>query len=505
MAFNVQFYQFSKKSNSTATPTGSGQTYACRANEPLDVLEPVIRIELAYTTQIPLSVYNYARIPLLERWYWITGWTMVDGLWEARLRADPLASWKTQIGSNSCYVYRSSNAYDRDVVDSYYPATSERHTADTVLPKPWTIGGSNTNNDPEGSGWFIVGIIAKNGTTYYAMSPAQFNDFLSVIFSDDFYDMVLGTFGAQEYPEAKVAVNPVQYISSVKFFPGSVYYSNKSWGMQWLDEVFGLNIGPISTGITTPMLSAYRLSTGTAPSANTISSIDIDLTTGYKHPQAAARGDWLNLAPYTSYELYYPPFGLIQLDPADISVATHLVINLSIDARTLVATLEVQAYSTAADRRTLVKVQGDVGVDVPVSNIIQPGVGTIQLLTSTIGGIAGGIAGIVSGNIAGGISSIVNSGMSAIGSAVHGQIPHLSTIGGNGSTANLSGSPRLYVTHWYLANDDNPGRGRPLMAVRQLSGIPGYIQADADELSLSCTATELAEIQSAVAAGFYYE
>jgi hypothetical protein len=56
-----------------------------------------------------------------------------------------------------------------------------------------------------------------------------------------------------------------------------------------------------------------------------------------------------------------------------------------------------------------------------------------------------------------------------------------------------------------MANDDLDGRGRPLLAVRQLSTLSGYIQADPDEIHVSCTATELAEIQSAVAAGFFYE
>lgn len=111
---------------------------------------------------------------------------------------------------------------------------------------------------------------------------------------------------------------------------------------------------------------------------------------------------------------------------------------------------------------------------------------------------------MAAGNIGGGMLAMAQGIEGAVGQAVQGQIPHLSTMGGPGSTAAMDGTPKLYVTHWYMANDDLAGRGRPLMAVRKLSTIPGYIQADSDELSLSCTETEMQEIRAAVSGGFYY-
>ena len=503
MAFNVQFYTFSKRSKSTATPTGSGQTYSCLANEPLDLLEPVIRLELAYTSSTPPTVYNYARIQNFGRWYWILGWTMVDGLWEARLRVDPLASHKAGIGANSCYVFRSSSSYDLRVIDTMYPTVDRARKLQISIPKIWTVGGANAAGQAADTGVYILGIVGQTGTRYYAFQPAYLQAYLTYIFSDAFYNQVLGVFGAQEYPEAKVAVNPMQFITSAYYVPIGLIDSGY-WGIRHTGMVQRIPTGPVLVPPLTQETSnqqAYVLS----DNATSFSVFDIDTTTGdFQHPQADERGDWLNLSPYTSYRLFYPPFGLIELDPAEVSSHDNLRIRVTLDARCCQVMLEVQVYDTTANIRTIYRATASFGVQIPISNVIQPGTGTLQPLLTAGAGILSGAASMAAGNIGGGLLAMANGVMGAAGQAVQGQIPHLSTMGGPGSTAAMDGTPKLYVTQWYMANDDLAGRGRPLMAVRQLSTIPGYIQADSDELSLSCTETELQEIKAAVAGGFYY-
>ena len=502
MAFNVQFYTFSKRSKSTATPSGSGQTYSCLANEPLDLLEPVIRLELAYTSSTPPTVYNYARIPNFSRWYWILGWTMVDGLWEARLRVDPLASHKAGIGANSCYVYRSSYSYDLRVIDTMYPTVDRARKLQISVPKIWTVGGANAAGQAADTGVYILGIAGTNGTRFYAFAAAYLRTFLAYIFSNTFYEQVLGTFGAQEYPEAKVAVNPMQFITSAYYVPIGLIDSGY-WGIRHEAYINHIPVGPVMVPPTGDLSNqrCYPL----ADNATSFSVFDIDTTASdFQHPQADERGDWLNLSPYSSYRLFYPPFGLIELDPAEVHSHENLRIRVTLDARCCQVMLEVQVFDTAADIRTIYRCTGSFGVQIPVSNVIQPGTGTLQPLLTAGAGILGGAASMAAGNLGGGLLAMAQGVEGAVGQAVQGQIPHLSTMGGTGSTAAMDGTPKLYVTQWYMANDDLAGRGRPLMAVRQLSTIPGYIQADADELSLSCTETELQEIRAAVSGGFYY-
>jgi hypothetical protein len=493
MAFNVQFYTHSKRQNSTAVPTGSGQVYSCRANEPLDLLAPVIRLELAYTSSTPPTVYNYARIPNFSRWYWITGWTMVDGLWEARLRVDPLASWKTQIGANSCYVYRSSYSWDGRVGDSMYPATVRRRQFNINLPKPFTIDGASASGAAANSGVIILGIMSYDGIAYYGFTPSQLNTFMAYLFSDDYYDAVLTQFGAQEYPEAKVAINPMQYIASAKFIPMGVSLNN-DWTLH-ASTITNLFVGTVYLQGKTAY--AFFSVEGTPIQFHTTSSyVDITVTEDLLHPQASERGDWLNFAPYTSYELYYPPFGIMQLDPAMISAAETIRVKLTVDVWTATGVLEVITDPGTTSEKQILKVAGPVGADVPLSNIQTIGHSTMELTQHALSAVKSAYDLDAQGFLA--------AEQAAVKTMVNGWIPHLSTMGSQGSTAQLGGRPRIMVTQWYMANDDLEGRGRPLMAVKQLSTIPGYIQADPEELSIPCTETELEEIHSAVSGGFYY-
>ena len=116
----------------------------------------------------------------------------------------------------------------------------------------------------------------------------------------------------------------------------------------------------------------------------------------------------------------------------------------------------------------------------------------------------GAIGGLITGNplaVAGALGGTV----SAIGNAVASQAPHVNQISQQGSLVNINGmQPAVYGTFTLLADDDNAGRGRPLCGIRRLSDIPGYIMADADEVSIPCTASELSAIKAAIRGGFYY-
>lgn len=503
--FDVTLYTFAKKQRSTKIPSGTGTTVSCMAKEPLDILNPVIRLQLSGGAAANPQAYNYARINALERWYHIRIWRNVGPIWEAELQVDALASWRLTLGAQRIYVYRSAYSYDLRIPDTVYPSTARQHRFNVTLPRPWTIGGASASGAAEGSGVFVVGILTNDkGTVYGAFTPAQFEKFINALFSDQFYETVLGVFGATEYPEAKVAVNPAQFLSSVKFCPVGLITSGY-WGIRWIDQIFGCQVGPANLDFLETGVNWYRLTSSSVPSANAFSISDIVVSADLLHPQADERGEWLNYAPYTSYELLYPPFGLLQLDPVEVSSHDNLRIRLSLDVRTCTCTLEVQVYDQPADMRTILKTTASFGVDVPVSNIIQPGTSTMQMVSATIGSITSAVGSALTGDVVGAASGIFGAFSAGAGTAVKGQIPHVSQIGGPGSTASLDGTPRLYVTHWYMANDDLNDKGRPLCAVRQISAIPGYIMGDPDSLSIACTLQEMEEIRQAVAGGFYYE
>ena len=187
----------------------------------------------------------------------------------------------------------------------------------------------------------------------------------------------------------------------------------------------------------------------------------------------------------------------VELDPAAISHHENMRLRVTLDARTAEIMLEVQVYNVPADMRTIYRATSSFGVPVPVSNVITPGYSDLRATQS----ILGGLASLAQGNI----GAAVDKFGAAIGGAVEGSIPHVSSIGGPGSTAKLDGFPKLYVTHWRVSPDDLQGKGRPLCDMRTISTIPGYIQGDPDELEIPCTSTELEIIREHVRNGFHYQ
>ena len=497
--FDVTLYTFAKKQRSTAIPSGTGTTVSCMAKEPLDILNPTIRLQLSGGAAANPQAYNYARINALERWYHIRSWRNVGPIWEADLQVDALASWRLTLGAQSIYVYRSATSYDNHVADSLYPETSKRHRLNINLPKPWTIGGASASGAAADSGIYVLGIIGTGQTNYYGFTKTQLDDFMAYLFSDAYYEAVLTDFGAAEYPEAKVAINPLQYITSCRFVPMGVSTPALGGLAAWTlhaSSITGVQVGNIL--LTSQQAYAFMTIAGTAINYHTvISYYDLALGSDFWHPQADDRGDWLNLAPHTTYELYYPPFGLLKLDPAEISSASTIRFRLTIDVWTCDAVLDVIVDPGTTSERTMLRVTGTIGADVPLSNIMKPGSSTMALAQAG--------AAMLEATAAVSPSGLITAERAAVRTLVDGRIPHLSTMGSQGSTAQLAGQPRLMVTHWQMANDDLRDRGRPLCAVRQISAIPGYIMGDPDSLSIACTLQEMEEIRQAVAGGFYYE
>ena len=507
MAFNVNFYTFSKKERSTAQPTGSGTVYSCTANEPLDLLAPVIKLNIALNTSSRPTVYNYAYIGHFSRYYFVTGWEIRDGLWWASLRVDALASWKTGIGSSSLYVYRSSYEFNGRITDTAYPQMVTPTRAVYQFPKVWTVDGANYAGTASGTYTILAGIINKNGTKYYAFSPAQWTRFYTALFSDDFYEDVLGVFGATEYPEAKVAINPLQYIASAIIVPMDL--------ATFPDTAQDYKITYHQTLLRVPVanVNVPRTNTGDniaceLPDGNILKwTYSVYVSPGIAHPQASSRGAWMNYSPNTELEFFWPPLGNIPIDPSIVAGANSVKATVTMDIRASTCMLELTAeYLTYSI--SLYRGECPIGVPIQLTNVLVTGtntanqglLGTATWLQNNLGTLGESLA------MAGGKLPIIGGIFSnGIQSAIHGNIPRMTSKGAYGSLANMGGQPNLYCTYWSLADDDNAGKGRPLCAVRQISNIPGFITAEADELSLSCTDPEMTEIRAAISGGFFYE
>ena len=490
MAFNVVFYTFSKKERSTATPSSGGTTYSCTADQPLDVLSPVIRLN---PSSSPVS-FNFCHISDFSRWYFVTGWTFTnEGLWQATLRVDSLASWKTEIGSNSLYVYRAAAAYDGTLVDPVYPTVANYDRINVSLPKFWSVDGA-TPGVSRGEGTYVLGIVGNGQTVYYGFTKAGLDSFLQNIFSDNYYSSVLGYFGATEYVEAKTVLNPLQYISSIRFYPCYFASPGTAWALHWNGGVSSVAVGPVTVSC-----NAHTYYTvGAYPDVTSYNKTDhtISLTSSYDHPQAASRGTYLNLSPYTTYELFFPPWGTFELNPADLIGATGIKLEIAVDMRSGAGTLTIFAIYSATMSQIIGRSTTQVGIDCPLSAVVQTGTNNIrrglQLVSDVWSLVKQGPAAFLGPS-------------SAIGSAIQGEIPHLFTAGSQGSGSDMGVDPRLQIVHRYVVEEDNASLGRPLCKIRTLNTLAGFQQAEPHDMVLSCTDTEAQEIREHVKTGYFYE
>ena len=109
---NVYLFGFQKKENSTAQPdTKDGTLVSVQLKENTSVTNPVLILNLqSGGSPINPSLYNYAYIPSFMRYYYISDWVYLNGVWECSCNVDVLASNKSVIGNMSTYVLRSAYA-----------------------------------------------------------------------------------------------------------------------------------------------------------------------------------------------------------------------------------------------------------------------------------------------------------------------------------------------------------------------------------------------------------
>lgn len=470
---NVYLFGFDKKKNSTAKPAlNTGTMFSCQLKEETSVLNPALIFNPASSGMpVPFvpSYFTYAYVQNFNRYYFISDWQYLNGVWICYLSVDVLASFKDAIGSESCYIERASSAYNGDIIDKLYPAKTDVEIVSATIATSWS------NVAPSG-GCYIVGCINYQtsnhvgAVSYYAMTTAELNSMLNFLFTDTIY---VGS-NIQEIGEGlfKSLFNPFQYIVSCMWFPGaaSIYGSTSTT----------IKVGYWDTGVTAVMVSALadiRFVTGTIPD----------------HPQIS-RGAYLNYAPYTTITLYCPPFGEIPIDPTFLRTGKYLYAKVIIDTITGLATIRVTFRANGSApyaAKACAEKTAMMGVPIQLAQILADYSGAVSSVT---GGIGGGYIGILTGLIGATIDTAINS-----------QAPKVSSNGANGSFINFALDPDLVVEHRLLVNEDLADLGRPLMEKRKINTLSGYIKCAEAHFSGSCYEQERDDINSFLTAGFYYE
>lgn len=470
MSFSVTFWIFSKRERSTALPSGTSTSYNCVANDTLDVLAPILTVQAPLTTATLVN-YTYAHISSFGRYYFVDNWTVDNGLWVAHLRVDPWASWRSQIGAYSTYIYRCSYTYNQNVIDTMYPRKTVGGCSEIQVLSPWLTYLTN-----------VVGVVSNNGVQYYMMADYDLSYFLSVIFSDSYASAMLNNYDISLYPEAKIAINPLQYVTTVHKLP--ILPPTNGAAVNTIN-VGGVNIsipGNITT-INRIIDDGYRYVLRTIPKS--------DYPT---HPQANSRGNWLNVTDM-QYTLHIPPFGSIDIPSDTMWAADAIGYKLEFDARTGDAILKIFARFNVTDI-VMHTMHTNIAIPFPLTHIYNPGKSDIYSYTNDNLG----------GNILQAWQDIKTAmgGIESIGQEIIKRGRHLNMIGSVGSSASYKGVCYLEGSYKLYVDDDNDENGRPLCEVKQISNIPGFVQCCPDKLAIPATQPELNELRNGMKEGFVY-
>lgn len=464
---NVLFYTFTKAPNSTAIPGETVAPYVaeCVLKEPCTVITP--RISLRHEN--PTS-YNYVHIPTWGRYYNVEDWTWSAGIWYAALQCDVLASYRNDIAQSTQYVLRATTEYDGGIVDAAYPAKASP-TIDIRSPSryvnAYSIDGMFTSNANEGC--YIVGIINKEpqsvgAVCYYAFTPANFREFCNAMFTNLNWANVGITEITTEL--AKMLFNPFQYITSCFWLPMKI--------------PVGISVTNVSLGYwTLTGINAVLL-------VNMIDGVRAFFSVP-SHPQASARGSFLNTPPHCSRIIDFPALGTISLDSAQMAGTLEISMNFYIDLTSGIANVLVV---DSANNNTLYSGQFMLGIPVAIAQervdvggAIKTAAGIIQNDYDNVLPLAGDLA-----------SGISNAS------------PRVTSTNGGGNMAAYTIDPVLKSVFAIVVDENVAEKGRPLCAMRVLSTLfGGYIRCENAHIALNCTANECARVESFLNGGFYLE
>ena len=489
MAINVTLYSFSKRENSTKQPSSGGTTYSCTLIDDTSLMNPTFKLSIASN---PIG-NNYDYVADFNRYYFINDISSYQGFWYISCTCDVLASFKTGIGAETHYILRAASDWDGYITDTVYPAkqkeSADKNNQSYNDPLSWSLGHS-----------YILGVISDNPTNdntcqvgsvvYYHMSDSVLATYLSWLMQN------IGTWsGITEYsPEVQQALlNPIQYIVScqaVPVAPPASLVVNK------------INFGYYTATIDSGKLDVLEVDDASSPDHSPFLKHESFSVTLPKHPQANARGKYLNGDPYSSYTLHFGPFGDIPLDPGALIDCTTVAGHMEMDLITGIGRLIV--YGSENPDAILYNGTAKISVDINISQLSSNVMSSKNKYWSEMMNTMSAVA---STNPLAGAMKAIEGGFAMTETAASYRFPTVSGQGTTGSFLSFFDDENIYITAKFieLVDENLAELGRPLCKAKQINTLSGYILCQNADCQLSCTADEAAKINGYLNGGFFYE
>lgn len=449
----IYWLNFSKRKNSTLTPSSEGTTINVELKRETSVLNPSFLISGDIGNYIGLNYVKW-----FNRYYFVSEPISVrNDLFTITCTVDVMATYKTMIGSYNCFVERCSNPIGYDVLVPDYALSGQYDIVNTLTTQSDLYPSFSTQ------GTFLLRTAGKTssasslGVTTYAVSKENIQQVLDFLFTSDNFDF-LGDASVKSF------FNPFQYIIDCRWFP-------------FVSTVFGSTTEKIPFGWWNSGVDGGVV---TAPSVQFAISMEIPDSSYDDFRQYDDR--------YTSLKIFLPGAGLFLLNPLETGSGR----------------ISAQYQVDIATGETLIKVYNNTGYLLGtfsgmMCSQIMLGQMSVQLMDSAKG-FFGGIGEIARGNIGSGVSSIIEGAQTILQ-------PTQSVNGTAGNMSSLIYNQRVIFYRMEYGTKEYPTTvyGRPCCRNLTLSTIPGYILCANASISIPGYSSEKDAVNGYLNGGFYYE
>ena len=411
---------------------------------------------------------NYFYIADFNRYYFVDVVTKISkDITEFKLEVDVLASYKSNIGSTSAYIAYSSTGYDTNITDP-------RLVAKTTKTLRYSTG---TTTYFSNQGCFALSIIGEAGSangfaSTYIMDSIELSVVCAALMGLSIEDRFI-----------KAIYSPFDAVISCTWLP-----IDYSVAVSQCNNV-NIHFGDYDSGIT-----GHKLS-------NAVIGTQVNLTHSPRYT------DFRAMQPYTSYALYIPNYGIVDLNASDIRdflENSNLPVGYAID----LASGDMSVMIGNPNVQTL---QFNIGVSCPIAQTSSNMAASIGGVAGTVGGAVGAIGFGVTGNIPGAIASGIGALASAANTAMSYNSRSTSIKGGiSGRSMVIWGSDFKLIE--YTLDTENPSAadyiakwGRPVGVTHAISTHSGYVQCEGASVDMPGSAIEKQRVNEYLNTGFYYE
>lgn len=382
-------------------------------------------------------------------YYWITD-IISDhtNRWYIKCEIDLLATWKSQILSQTAFVERSASAFNNTLIDDLLPQETE-------CDRRITISNSEIGTNNVQAGMFCLGVLGKGSgygmVRYYLMNWVEVSNFAMAINSPTFAESVKQDFN--DITSCLISLTYLPFSNALSMF--SVSDSNQN-----------IYLGGYDTGTSGRPLAGFC---------------------GHKMATVTIPRKWSDYRQVSNstIELYLPLYGKIAVSPFDIfgqgvnaAQDGYITADYVIDAPTGGGTIQLRSDGCIISTLT-----GQIGASMPITAYKNGAGASLISFISSISAfglavaataISGGAGAMALGALAGGVASGVQSirqNFQMTGSSVGG----MAGMSGTGMNMYMQAYTRYFDTSDQPSNIANL-IGRPTHKVLQLNQLTGYVK-----------------------------